>query len=483
MIVDGVTNSMKERTNSKYAMWDEVVADNLFEKDPAKVAELLLDPSIYIYAFFKYGGQPLKMYPYQDMILNDNHPRIIFAASNQIGKSIALCCKALHYSLTNPGKTVLMVSKTLPQAKDLLRQIKQLLESSSFDYKAQIGDSQNRTEIYFRHYGLDGTELEQSRIICVPATEGALGYAVDLLLIDELAFYEDGRYFYFQIAQPRTYTTKGQIICFSNPNGQQGIFWELWNTDHFHKYNFNFLDKPGNTEEELNILRKTLTNEEFDSTVMAVFTNPAGGFITYKERKAIQEDRPNVLPAVTSEPFYIFFDFAKAQDRTVRITATPIKKSEDWAASVYAHEMLEYTQGTPYSHIVDELKELIDTYGAHKIAMIGWDNTGVGKGIEDFINKVQQLGIPVMPTEFSLKNKSRMYTLLKLLIEQKRISIPFVDECDKQLAQLRFKKTEGNTLKVHHANESDRDDFPDALAGISSMIVQPDFVPVHLEVI
>jgi len=129
------------------------------------------------------------------------------------------------------------------------------------------------------------------------------------------------------------------------------------------------------------------------------------------------------------------------------------------------------------------LQDLIVTYGSHKIAMVGWDNTGVGKGVEDFINKVQQIGIPVMPTEFSLKNKSRIYTLFKLLVEQRRISLPFVDQCDKQLAQLRFKKTDGNMLKVHHESEKDRDDFPDALVGVCSMVVQPDFVPVAMEVI
>lgn len=473
MIINKITSDMEQMTEEKFCLWDKAMEDNLLVNDMERASKLLQDPTIFMYAFFKYGGKPLRLYPYQDMILNDTHKRIIFAASNQIGKSIALCCKAIHYALTNPGKTVLMASKTLPQAKDLLRQIKQLLDSSIIDYQSSIGEAMNKTEVYFKHEGND-----QSRIICVPATEAALGYAVDLLLIDELAFYEDGRYFYYQIAQPRTYTTKGQIICFSNPNGQQGIFWELWNDDNFHKYNFNFLDKPGNTEEELEKLRKSLTTEEFDSTAMAVFTNPAGGFFTFDERKRMQEERTNSLPGFNTEPLYIFFDFAKSMDRTVRITATPIRKEGDFANGVYVHEMVEYPQGKPYSEIVEELHNLITEYGSHQIAMIGWDNTGVGKGVEDFINKVQQLGIPVMPVEFSLKNKSRMYTLFKLLVEQKRVSIPFVDECDKQLAQLRFKRTEGNVLKIHHENERDRDDFPDAIAGACSMIVQPDFVPV-----
>lgn len=488
MLINRVTQAMIQATNQKFEAWDKVLEEGYLDGTEEQIAytmQLLEDPTIYMYAFFKDKDMnPLKLYPYQDIIINDPWKRILFAAANQIGKSFTLCCKATHYALTHPGTTTLMISKTLPQSKDLLRQIKRLLDSSTLEYKAQIGDSDNKTEIYFRHYNDEGEELTQSRIICVPATEAALGYPADLLLIDEIAFYEDGRYFYFQIAQPRTYTTKGQIICFSNPNGQMGVFWELFNDEDFHKYNFNFLDKPGNTIEEYESLRRKLTRQEFDSTVNAVFTDPEGGFISLAERNRMQEQRENYKPVVATRPLYIFFDFAKSKDRTVRIIGVPIAgKSDDWAPMVYIYEMFEYPLGTPYSDIVDELQELTKTYGSNMIAMVGWDNTGVGKGIEDFINRIQQVGIPAVPVEYSLENKSRMYTLFKLLIEQGRIKIPFVPECDKQLAQLRFKRTERNQLKVHHESEADRDDYPDALAGICSLIISPDSPPITCEVI
>lgn len=480
---------MENNTQKKFDDWDEVVEKNLVEGGISQRAYsfgLLSDPTIYMYAFFKNKERtPLKLYPYQDIIINDPSKRIIFTAANQIGKSITLCCKALHFSLTNPGKTVVMVSKTLPQSKDLLREIRRLLNTSNLDYKADIGDSANKTEIYFKHFDENGKEIEQSRIICVPATEAALGYAVDLLLIDELGFYDNGRYFYYQIAQPRTYETKGQIIVFSNPNGQQGILWSLWNNRRFSKYQFNYLDKPGNTLKEYSILSKDLTREETDSTLNAQFTNPAGGFLTLAERKDMQEERTSVLPIILNTPIYIFFDFAKTQDRTVRVIGVPIRKNEkDWADEVYVYEMKEYPQGTPYTEIIDvDLKGLITSIGMSKVAMIGWDNTGVGKGLEDFISRVNQLGIMAMPVEFSLQNKSRIYTLFKLLAENRRIKIPFIEVCDIQLASLRFEKSSRGYLMVHHENERDRDDFPDALAGLCSLMIQPDSPPVTCTII
>jgi len=516
--VEHVTRDMVARTNFKFSVWDrilekeildvEIDSETMTELQMGKIEEekeraynLLRDPTIYAYAYFKDPrdlNKPFKNYAYQDLIINDESLRVCFAASNQIGKSITLCLKALIFALHNPGKTVLMTSKTLPQAKDLLRQIKQFLNNSSLDYKYDVGDSATKTEIYFRHFDeveeydekldqvfIKRIELQQSRIICVPATEAALGYAVDLALVDELSFYEDGAYFYKQILQPRTYTTKGQIIVFSNPNGQRGIFWEIWNDTHFSHYRFNFLDCPTNTQEEFDRISSTLTREQIDSTLLAIFTDPEGGFLTLAERKDMQEERDSILPSIITTPIYIFFDWAKSMDRTVRTIGIPIRKgTEDWADEIYVYEMKEYPQGTSYTEIVDQdLKQLIIEVGINKVAMVGWDNTGVGRGIEDFIKRVQQLGIQAMPVDFNLENKSRIYTLFKLLAEQRRIKIPKVVECDKQLSSLRFKKSTRGMLQVHHENERDRDDYPDSLAGLASLIIQPDNPPISVTIV
>lgn len=505
VVADGVIEEMRNATDAKFKAWDVVVEKNLLEtgtEDEQNDALLMLrDPTIYAYAFFKDPLDPMKpfkLYPYQDMIINDAHPRVYFDAANQIGKSVALCIKAIVHALHHPGDTILMTSKTLPQSKDLLRTIKTILINSSIEFKYDIGDTESKTEIYFRHYEEEEVydeklkktfyqtkELPQSRIICVPATESALGYAVNLALVDELPFYEDGDYFYKQILQPRTYATKGQIIVFGNPNGQQGIGWELWNDMQFHCYRFNFLDCPKNTQKEFDEFSSSLTREQIDSTLLAIFTNPEGGFFTLQERKRMQEERSSMLPIAITEQLFIFFDWGKTRDRTVRTIGIPMKKGENqWADEVYVYEMKEYPHGTPYTEIVDvDLKNLIMDIGIKNVAMVGWDNTGVGSGIEDFIKRIEQLGIPANPVSFDLENKSRIYTLFKLLAEQGRIKIPYVKECDKQLSMLRFKKSQRGYLQVHHENEKDRDDYPDAIAGLCSLIIQPENVPFSVTIV
>jgi len=505
LIAEGVTEEMELATSRKFDIWDDIVKRNVLEEgteeEKTEVYLMLRDPSVYAYAFFKNPrdpSKPFRVYPYQDMILNDTHDRVAFVAANQIGKSEALCLDAVTDALHNPGHTVLLVSKTLPQSKDLLRKIKNLLINSPLDYKYDVGDTETKTEIYFRHFEdvevyddklkktfIEKKELPQSRIICVPATEAALSYAVDLALIDELGFYEDGDYFYKQIIIPRTYTTKGKIKVFSNPNGQQGVFWEIRNDDDFHVFVFDFLSCPTNTQKEFDRHASRLTREQIDSTLLAQFTSPEGGFFTLDERKDMLEDRSSMLPSVITTPIYIFFDWGKVGDRTVRSIGIPLRKGErDWADEVFVYETLEYPQGTEYTKIIDEdLKNLILTVGSKNVAMVGWDNTGVGKGLEDFTKRVQQLGIQAAPVSFDLQNKARIYTLLKLLAEQRRVKIPYVRECEKQLSTLRFKRTARGHLQVHHDNERDRDDYPDSLAGLCSLIIQPENPPVTAVII
>jgi len=199
----------------------------------------------------------------------------------------------------------------------------------------------------------------------------------------------------------------------------------------------------------------------------------------------MQEDRPNFLPALT-EPIFIFFDWGKASDKTVRTIGKPVGNGEDMG--VYVYEMKEYDLGTAYSDILDELRALIKDVGFNMVAMVGWDNTGVGRGIEDFIKKIEEIGVSAMPVEFSTENKSRIYTTFKLLIEKNLrgvmgINIPRINDCDHQLAKLRFKRSPRGYLQVHHEDEKDRDDYPDALAGLCSLIIQPDSPPVTATII
>ena len=159
LLVSGVSDEMRQITSDKFKEWDKIIGDDVLNigtpEEQAQVYKLLQDYTIYAYAFLKdprNSKLPLKLYPYQDMIINDQHKRIVFAAANQIGKSICLCVKALIFALNNPGTTTLMTSRTETQSKDLIRQIKSFLRNSSLDSKTDVGETETKTELYIKHF-------------------------------------------------------------------------------------------------------------------------------------------------------------------------------------------------------------------------------------------------------------------------------------------------------------------------------------------
>jgi hypothetical protein len=48
---------------------------------------------------------------------------------------------------------------------------------------------------------------------------------------------------------------------------------------------------------------------------------------------------------------------------------------------------------------------------------------------------------------------------------------------------LRFTKSSRGSLQVHHESERDRDDFPDAIAGLCSLMIAPDSPPISCTLI
>jgi hypothetical protein len=484
--LDGITPEHTAKTEAKFKKWQDFVAKGGLEDDKylKEMASLLKDPTIYAYAFFRnLDGSRLEVYPYQDILLNANHKRIMITSANQIGKSFYLCLKHLIFALQNPGTTSLILSRSMFQAKDLMNKIRDLLKLSVLDYKSTIGETETKTEITLKHLDHTGKELKESRIVVAPASETALGISADLLSGDEFPYWDsDLKYMYYQILQPRTYHTKGAIQLIGNPNGMENFYYELWLGDEFHKYKTTFLDCPKNTQEEFEQLCKGMPQAQIDSTLLGKFTAGSGTYFSFEEINAMLTRRSNFLPppALISEPFWIFLDLAKMNDRTVRYCG---HKTKD--GGVYVLETFEYPEKTPYNEIVDDLKRLVTEYGSQKISGIGWDASGVGGAVEDWIRPLGNLGVNIVPIKFTLQSKTQMYTLLKLLAEKNLreqgtssgIDIPYSDDAKSQFSKLMFKRTASGQLMIHHAKESDRDDYTDCAAGLCHLVVNPEHIP------
>ena len=77
------------------------------------------------------------------------------------------------------------------------------------------------------------------------ATDAARGYSPNVVICDEMAFWENALYIFNQVIEPMVLQTKGKILCLSTPNGRLGPFWDIFNKDsevskYWDKYSFDW---------------------------------------------------------------------------------------------------------------------------------------------------------------------------------------------------------------------------------------------------
>ncbi len=493
-----------ESYEKKFLVWDRVIAKNYLMSEnydiKNKAMRLFNDETIFAYAYFRDNkGKSFRYTAYQDLIASlkhdftpDNPNRyILFKASNQIGKSQLLIIKALKIMMTEENRSVVMVSRSLPQSQRLLSEVKYTLNNSTFanTWKEDLGDQKNTTILTFKKekFSPEGKLLRTmvNRIICAPAGEGLLGYPVDYLFLDELDFYEDAKDFFWRIALPRTLQTNGQIIVFSNPNTEiprsQSILWELCTGDLFkRKFTFNFLDAPWNTQEMFDKYERNVPSHVFISTHMGEFAEEGGAFLSHKEiQDTLMRSWVNVLPAAEGT-VYCALDLGKMNDPTV--ISIGIVKPPSHPLDKYSDLDCPYQQELPlhtgYDEIMDRMIEIREHYeriGVH--VFFGHDSTGQ-KTFGDFLRKN---GVVSQEVDFSKKesNKTMMCNDFKLMVEQRKLKVVYSDRCEKQLSDLVFKYTESKKLKkVENKSVVVHDDYFDSLLILVHLAVKPHVVPV-----
>ena len=452
-------------TESKFFLWDKALKEGLNKQNIL----LLNDPSIWAYAHLRDPTDITKRYkvnPIQDVILNDKNRFVLAVGAYQIGKTDALRIGTMQHATMNPNQTCLICSKSIPQSSDVLHGIKNFLLQSHINFTSMIVPPDNRTELYLSN---------GSRIVCVPATESALGYPAHKMCIDELGTYENGVDVYKRILETRTYYTKGQVIIFANTRGQQGILWELWNNPKFSRYQFSLYNCPRYTSDEIEKMKVGLTNREIREYIYGEFLPSSGGFFTPDEIIDAENEKLNI-PGFSAEPVFIFVDLAKVHDQSVIGVGKISNPSEPHEKHILeVIETLEFPQGTDYTQVGGDTMRIYEKYP--NAVSVGVDATGTGKSFVDFMTEKK---LPIIPVIFSLQEKARMYTTLKLLFEERRIKIPKIPKLNYQLSHLTFKRTSGGQLQVHHENESDLDDYPDMLAGLAKLAIN-SYIPPKIE--
>jgi hypothetical protein len=450
---------------------------------------LLEDYTIYAYAMLRWENKPIMLRYFQDALVNDTHKRIDAEASNQSGKSFSLCVKAAVAFHKNHGKnyTIGLISKSMPQNSMNMRNVTKMLQEAEYPYAA--GSNDNMTvRVHNLKDGITNT------LVCAVASTSALGYPFDLLLLDEFEFWENPEgleYMYDQVLEPRTFQTKGQIIIYSNPNGKNFVSENLHkrktNDDQyqFHVYNVNFLDVPGNTQEEWDTKQKYTHPIMFASTMAAKRTESEGAALTDTDIAKTKNDDVDSLGfrGCQGKPSYWFLDLGFVHDQSCLVGCWTSKNDKD--ETVYNFGVKVYPRS--YEHEAlwgriegteESVPQLIKRHGDH-LMQFELDLTGK-EGNEILAN---QAGLSCAGVKMTGPWKATWYERFITLVKQGRVKVQQIDNWvdtqnknfDFQARSLRIstKMADGRTRQYplyHHEKESDHDDILDAIVGCISIV-------------
>lgn len=422
------------------------------------------DPSLWAYEFFSNPMDKTKPFlpqPFQDLILNDKNKGILAVLCRQVGKSITVAIKALHTAYFKKGSTIVIISATKEQATELIWKMKQFLLNSQkkINFRLLMPTAKDKkTEIYLNR----GSSKEPliSRIISLPATDAARGYTADLAIIDEAAFLEHpkgGDYVFHQIVRPMVLRTKGDIMITTTPNGAQGFVYELFNSDHWSVYHFDWRVCSDYTEESIRRIRLETDPLKFGAEYEAKFLAPQSAYFNYKKiRVAVKED---MCGAPTERALICGVDFGKVNDACVIMLGYIINpEAEENQRIVRLWKRIVKPLGTDYGQLLDELRDIKRIYNPANFLI---DATGVGTGPADMM---QREGFNFEGIIFSQRKKIDLFANLSILFDSGRIEIPNEKELIDQLTLFEYDYDKfGKGIRLH-APQGGHDDECDALA-------------------
>jgi len=370
--------------------WEQLFQQSL--ADPVKFAENLL---------------LFKPYPYQVQFLRDSSPRIVASCGRQVGKTTLTAIKALHYTLSHPSVTVLIVSAGLRQSINLFDKILNFIDICL--PAKLLCRNQTRTRIQFRN---------GSEIIALPCgSEGSTlrGYTSDLVIVDEANFIP--RTVIDSVLRPTMITRPAQMIMISTPWTTDHPFYEALNNPDlgFKSYIWPTRMNPQATPERLELERITIGDLAFDREYNAKFLdNQFAYFSTDLVLNCTKDYEPN-NDQTQPQPgnYHIGVDFAKLQDHSA--IAILQKKSE---SSIHLVYIKEFPLNTPYTTVIDHVSRLHQAY--HFLG--GYvDQNGVGEALYEQIKKFTTR---IKGVNLTVQSKEDILGKLKLAMERKIIAIP-----------------------------------------------------------
>jgi len=364
----------------------------------------------------------------------------------------------IHYALTQPRTTSLIVSPGLRQSRIVMDRIQEQISRISQRRRRENLRQKEmmRTTVTFRN---------SSKIIALPCSPDQLrGYAAHMVLVDEASFIAEDETMFHSVLFPMLQTTDGTMIASSTPWGKDSVFFKFTQDPAFNKH-FAKIDeviKAGLVSKTfIDEMKQRTPSERFRREYLAEFVEDELAYFSYKlivkcidsQLTPITEDWTGQVKAPAGR-YFLGVDLGKKVDSSV-IAIVRYNTKEQFAELV---GLVRLKRDTPYGSVIGMVKVICGKL--QHVEKILVDQTGVGEYI---VEEMKNAGIrsqrPVEGTILTVPSKQEILGYMKHLMETESLSLYYDEELIDQINIERYELAKTGQIQFSHPDGTHDDEL------------------------
>jgi phage FluMu gp28-like protein len=375
--------------------------------------------------------------PYQRRWVGDQSRFKIGLMARQTGKSFATSLEAVIDCISYPRNLWVFLSAGERQSLELAEKAK--LHCDAISVIAEF--VQEAFDVSTKQYVIRFPN--GSRIISLPANPNtARGYSGNVLL-DEFAFHQDSTEIWGAIFPTVTRNPRFKVRVISTPNGQSGMFWELWKDDDG-DWSRHRVDIYQAVEQGLSIdpeaLRKGLKKPlKWQQEYLLEFVEENTAWLPYELIAGCESEAASTEGDPSGE-LYLGMDIGRHRDLSVIWIAEKL-------GDVLWTRKVVWLERVPFATQREVLYSLLP-----KVRRAAIDSTGLGMQLAE--EAKTKFGSRVEPVMFTNAVKEDLAITLRRRFEDKTIRVPVDERIRESLHAVRRIATSAGNFRF----DADRDE-------------------------
>ena len=409
-----------------------------------------------------------------------NNKRIALQAATGFGKTEILArAFCLWTAVTEQSKEMCIVSKTLPQARKVLSEIKECIEDNEF-LRDELIPADNK----HNWASADAMSLSTGcKIFVRPYSENIKGVHVDYLLGDEVSSYEDHS-IWFRFVVTRVNAKNGVVVAISTPDNISDLMQSLLNNPEYIGKSYPAMvdgnsiwpgrfpnERLGRIKSEIGVAafeREYMCNPKAEienalyppHLIIECFDFQSG----FKQAPLPGHTIIGADFAIASGPRADFDAYVVVNKFGPKTTILHGEVHKGFTIAAKVNRLVDLYEKYRFNQSSDETTEMLPSH--IKIIL---DPSSVGAAV---LEELRKLGLPVEEAKFDPTSRNRMLINLRQMIENKDLVIPrdkedamcnsFTDKLIKEMISMVETRTKSKLIT--YQTKAPHDDIVMALA-------------------